>query len=97
MNTETIKKVIGSNIKGFREKAGFTQEQFAAMTNLSRGSITNIEKGKHSVPLATFYIICCILEVRPNLILPPIQKIELKTSTKTIVKKITKTIYKPVL
>lgn len=44
-------KTVGGNIRAFRKKAGFTQEDLAYMLNISRVSVNNIELGKQRLPL----------------------------------------------
>lgn len=43
---ETVRQIIGKNIKSLRETLGLSQIQFAIVTGISRASIVNIESGK---------------------------------------------------
>ena len=88
-NKIDIKKEVGNNIKKRRFAANYSQTQFGSLINLSRGSVVNIESGRHSPPIETIYIICCILKCTPNDLFPSVKNIELKSriKTRTIVKK----------
>jgi len=93
MNT---KQYLGSKIKELRGRDDLTQEEFSGMLNLSRASILNMEAGRHSPTVEVLYLLCCIFQVDPNYLLPPIVQVEKKKTTKTIIKKIIKTRFKPV-
>lgn len=44
-------ELIGNQIKIFRKKSRFSQEQLASKLNLSRTSIVNIEKGRQHISI----------------------------------------------
>jgi putative transcriptional regulator len=53
-----------NNVKSYREKKEFTQEQFAGLVGVSRQSIISIEKG-HYIPTTVLALrIAEILEVK---------------------------------
>ena len=48
-----------------------TQERLGTLVGLSRTSITNIEKGRQHVSLQQLYRIAEVLEIAPDVLLPP--------------------------
>ncbi|GAB6989918.1 helix-turn-helix domain-containing protein [Paenibacillus pini] len=57
-----IYKIIGSNIRDKRKSKMMTQSQLALSLNLSRSSVSNIEKGIHHVQIHLLYSIAIVLE-----------------------------------
>lgn len=91
-----ISEHIGNEIKRMRKIKGYSQQDFADMISLTRASVINIEKGRHSPTLEKIYIICKILECTPNDLFPEVTKavIKRKTVSRVIVKEVYK--YSPV-
>ena len=60
-----IKAVISENIRKYRKKIGYTQEQLALYTDLSYDFIRRIEtgKGKFGFSVNTLYKIATVLEI----------------------------------
>ena len=58
-----IKKELGSNIKKFRKKKKFTQEQFAELINVAPRTLYGIENGKNFVTAETLEKIINVLEI----------------------------------
>lgn len=46
-----LSKVIGSNIKQYREKLGYTQDHLASLLGLDRSSISYYENGEREISL----------------------------------------------
>jgi len=46
MDSDAYYRVLGSAIRGARERAGLTQDELARGVGLSRTSVTNIEAGR---------------------------------------------------
>ena len=57
-------KLLGQNIKKYREENGLTQNELAEYVNLSREYIADIERGLKNISLRKFYIIADILKVK---------------------------------
>jgi transcriptional regulator with XRE-family HTH domain len=70
LNDDWIYEWIGKRIKWLREEAGLNQEDVARRVDLTRTSITNIEKGKQKIQLGTLYEIAKILNTDPRTLLP---------------------------
>ena len=59
-----------------REDLGYSQDRVAKDLGLGRASISNIEAGKHKVPLSTLYELSGILKKEIHLILPTLNEIK---------------------
>lgn len=46
-----INYYFGNNLRKFREAKNYTQEEFAAMCNISRAYYGRIERGEHSISI----------------------------------------------
>ena len=46
-----INYYFGNNLRKFREAKGYSQEQFAAICNISRAYYGRIERGEHSITI----------------------------------------------
>lgn len=68
---ETLYRAVGERIRAVRERRGLTQGDLAAMVDLRRTSITNIEQGRQRLPIATLYDIADALGVEAVELLPP--------------------------
>ena len=53
-----LKNIIGSAIADMRKCAGFTQEEFAKMFNISSSSMSHYEQGTNQMPLDLIVAIC---------------------------------------
>jgi transcriptional regulator with XRE-family HTH domain len=56
-------KLLGLNIRKWREKKGYTQEEFAPIVGMTRSYITEIETGKRNVSFLNFIKIIEALDV----------------------------------
>lgn len=65
MNT----KAVGQRIKAAREKRGLTQEELAALVNISPTHVSVIERGAKTVRMDTFVAIANVLEVSADSLL----------------------------
>lgn len=61
-----IKKVLGNNIRKYRELRGFTQEQFIEKLGIGPSAISNIECGKHFPSTENLNKIINVLDIEPN-------------------------------
>jgi transcriptional regulator with XRE-family HTH domain len=89
-----LKFTIGDKIKAARIAQGYSQEQFAEMLGLTRASVINLESDRHHPTLDGFYIICCILQLQPSEMFPPLKQVQLKSRNKTIIKKTVRKTFK---
>lgn len=55
-------KILGANIRMWRERKGLTQEQFAPAVGFTRSYITEIETGKRNISYLNLVKIIRILE-----------------------------------
>ena len=61
-----INKQVGLNIKKYREKEGWTQEQLGFEANLHRAYIGQIERGEKNIGLQNLEKIAKALNVKIN-------------------------------
>ena len=57
-------KLLGKNIKYYREKAGLTQNELAELVDLSREYIADIERGLKNISLRKLYLIADTLKTK---------------------------------
>ena len=74
---DSLYKVIGEKIKSRRQELGISQlrlskdlELSSESFHLSRSSISNIEVGRHQVPLHVLYSICQLLKFDVKELIP---------------------------
>ena len=72
MQSEELRRVLGSNIRRRRLELGLTQEQLAERLNVTQGYISDLEKGKRAPLLKTLAEFSEILQVSPSTLLAPI-------------------------
>jgi len=53
MNWDNINYQFGNILRQYREAKGLSQEQFAALCEISRAYYGRIERGEHSITLET--------------------------------------------
>lgn len=79
-------KTIGSRIKEFRRKRGFTQEELAEKANIHPTFIARIERGNRNCSIETLQIIASALNVPVTELLKPEDKSAVTYSDKLIEK-----------
>ena len=62
-------KAVGQRIKAARERRGLTQEELAALVNISPTHVSVIERGAKTVWMDTFVAIANVLEVSADSLL----------------------------
>lgn len=73
INENEIYKIVGENLASARKsRLKITQSDMAKRLNLTRTSISNIERGKQKAPLSLIYMYCLevdkeITDILPNL------------------------------
>lgn len=60
-----IRDILAVNIKFYRFKMGYTQEQLAEKADLSPRYISDIEHSKGNIPIDTLEVLALILKVKP--------------------------------
>jgi transcriptional regulator with XRE-family HTH domain len=61
---------VGRRVRMAREAAGLTQDALADQVELSRTSVTNIEKGRQKIALHTLCRVASAVGVEPASLLP---------------------------
>ena len=64
MNAYDVNVAFGDILRKFRERRGYSQEEFAERCEISRAYYGRIERGEHSVTIEKCYKIASALNVR---------------------------------
>lgn len=56
-------KLLGQNIRKWRERKGYTQEEFAPIVGMTRSYITEVETGKRNISFLNLIKIIDALEI----------------------------------
>ena len=70
MKKDLIYNLFGKKLREARKSANLTQESLAERVNLTRTSITNIEKGRQHISLHMLYRLATAVGVEPTSLLP---------------------------
>lgn len=70
---DTIKKILGENIKKYRCDQRLSQEKLADMCSLHRTYIGSVERGERNVSLENIVSISRALKIRPSKLLENIE------------------------
>lgn len=63
-----LRKILGNNIRKYRELRGYTQEKFIEKIEIGTTTISNIECGKAFVSNETLAKIIEVLDIEPHLL-----------------------------
>jgi transcriptional regulator with XRE-family HTH domain len=67
-----MRRLVGRNVKRFREKKGLTQEQLADVSGFSQQYISSLERGHRNPTIVTLYELALALGVSHiELVKPP--------------------------
>lgn len=69
MNTNNLRLDIGNRIREARLSAGYTQEAFAELIDISVNFVSEIENGKKGMSQETLYKLCKNLQLSADFIL----------------------------
>lgn len=61
-----LKEIFGRNLKYYRRRKGWTQEELAELLDMSPQYISRLESGRHSPSFDVIEWLVEILEVRPD-------------------------------
>lgn len=64
MHQSEINETIGRHIRDIRKSKGLTQEQFATLSDYSRGTIANIETGRQAIAAHQVFHIATVLSLQ---------------------------------
>jgi transcriptional regulator with XRE-family HTH domain len=76
INESELYKRLGAQLRERRQLQGMSQIQLAKAVGLLRTSITNIEAGRHRLPIHVLYQLCQVLKIEVTALLPPSAEIE---------------------
>lgn len=66
MDLKALKTQLGKRIKIFRDKKGYTQEQFCEIIDLDQSNLSNIENGKTFPDIVTLHSLIKKAGIEPN-------------------------------
>jgi len=67
-----MRRLVGRNVRRFREKKGLTQEQLADVSGFSQQYISSLEQGQRNPTVITLYELSAALGVsHVDLVRPP--------------------------
>lgn len=69
-DTDKFYSELGENIKSYRTKQNYSQDQLAKFLDLTRTSVVNIEKGRQRPPLHIVYDLAVFFNVEIKNLLP---------------------------
>lgn len=70
-----MRKLVGRNVKHFRQKKGLTQEQFSEISGFSQQYLSGLEQGKRNPTIVTVYELAQALGVSHLDLLRPLKVI----------------------
>lgn len=80
MNKEDMNRIIGNNLKQYRIKNGYTQEQVAKRIGLAPKYVSQMERGLSSGTIETLIKFCNFYNITTDAILYPLLKANIKSS-----------------
>ena len=69
-----MRKLVGRNVKHFRQRKGLTQEQFSEVSGFSQQYISGLEQGKRNPTIVSIYELARALDVSYLDLLTPQKK-----------------------
>lgn len=69
VRNEKLLKSVGLHIRKYREKAGYSQQEFADMCDLELSQINRIELGKINTTISMIFRLAEVLKVKPSKLL----------------------------
>jgi transcriptional regulator with XRE-family HTH domain len=67
-----IRCLIGTKIRRRRMAVGIERKSLAASLNVSDGTVSNFEKGRHSISAERLWLVAAMLKCSPLDLLPPL-------------------------
>lgn len=84
MNSNDIRKILGSSLKELRTAKGLTQEQLAERIGKQTNTVNRIETGMNFVKSETLAELCNVLNVHPSILFTSRPEIVLKEHVDSI-------------
>ena len=64
-----IEKIVGNNVRGFRERMGISQEKLAEHADLHRTYIGQVERAEKNITVRNLYRLGKALKIKPHMLL----------------------------
>lgn len=69
-----MRKLVGGNVRHFRQKRGLTQEQFADISGFSQQYISDLERGLRNPTVVTIFELASALDISHMELMRPRRK-----------------------
>jgi transcriptional regulator with XRE-family HTH domain len=66
-----MRRLVGRNVRRFRQERGLTQEQFAEVSGFSQQYISDLERGQRNPTVVSLYELAVALSVTPAELVTP--------------------------
>lgn len=66
-----MRRLVGRNVRRFRQERGLTQEQFAELSGFSQQYISDLERGQRNPTVVSLYELAVALSVTPAELVTP--------------------------
>lgn len=66
LETERIDRALGAELRGLRNKRGYSQEELAKAAGIGKRTLIRIEAGERSMNVGQLYKICRALGIKPS-------------------------------
>jgi transcriptional regulator with XRE-family HTH domain len=66
-----MRRLVGRNVRRFRQERGLTQEQFAEVSGFSQQYISDLERGQRNPTVVSLYELAVALSVMPADLVTP--------------------------
>ena len=67
-----LQRIVGKNLRAYRQAKGLSQEAFAELVGMHRTYIGGVERGERNLTLRSLERIAEVLEVDPRKLLEPV-------------------------
>ena len=81
-----IDRHIAMQMFRLRKDRNLTQKELASMLGLSRVAVVYMEIGRQSFSTKTIYLLCCIFNISPSELFPPVKNVKIVKIKKQVIK-----------
>lgn len=79
---EALYEIVGERIRFEREKLNISQSRLSEDIGISRASVSNIEVGRHQIPLSNLYAISNVFKIDIKELIPKYEDVLIKMNSK---------------
>lgn len=67
-----MRKLVGANVRRFRQEKGLTQEEFAEKSGFSQQYVSGLENGRRNPTIVSLYELAQALDTTPIALITPV-------------------------